>query len=100
MQVCLAQPDLIIEETYKLAALAAAENTISPVAAIIVSCAGRKNLLGARLHNETTAFTQYFGKLPLVGFPSLGEIGPLRTANGYSGNLFHNMTYALLLIGL
>lgn len=100
VQVCLAQPDLIIEETYKLAALAAAENTISPVAAIIVSCAGRKNLLGARLHNETTAFTQYFGKLPLVGFPSLGEIGPLRTANGYSGNLFHNMTYALLLIGL
>ena len=99
VQVCLAQPELIIEETYKLAALAAAENHINPVAAIIVSCAGRKKILGARLHHEITALTQHFGKLPLVGFPSLGEIGPLRTTHGYSANLFHNMTYVLLLIG-
>jgi small ligand-binding sensory domain FIST len=100
VQVCLAQPELIIEETYKLAALAAAENTISPVAAIIVSCAGRKKMLGTRLHHEITAVSQHFGKMPLVGFPSLGEVGPLRTVDGYSGNLFHNMTYVLLLIGL
>lgn len=100
VQVCLAQPELIIEETYKLAALAAAENTISPVAAIIVSCAGRKKMLGTRLHHEITAVSQHFGKIPLVGFPSLGEVGPLRTVDGYSANLFHNMTYVLLLIGL
>jgi small ligand-binding sensory domain FIST len=99
VQVCLAQPDLMIEETYKLAALAAAENNIDPIAAIVVSCAGRKKILGTRLHHEITALTQHFGKLPLVGFPSLGEIGPLRTTHGYSDNLFHNMTYVLLLIG-
>jgi len=28
--------------------------------------------------------------LPLAGFPSLGEIAPLRVGNGYTRNLFHN----------
>ncbi len=37
--------------------------------------------------------------LALAGFPSLGEIAPLRTADGYSPSLFHNMTYVLMLIG-
>jgi hypothetical protein len=99
VQVCLAQPALIIAEAYKLAQLAATETNITPVAVIVISCAGRKNLLGTQLNHEVTAVTQAFGKLPLVGFPSLGEISPLRTPQGYSNNLFHNMTYALLLIG-
>jgi hypothetical protein len=34
----------------------------------------------------------------LAGFPSFGEIAPLRRRGGYTRNLFHNMTYVLLLL--
>lgn len=99
VQVCIAEPELLIEEVYRIAEAAKQQGTIDPVAAIIVSCAGRKNLLGSRIEHEVSALTRSFGDLAMIGFPSLGEIGPLRTPSGYSANLFHNMTYVLLLIG-
>ena len=42
---------------------------------------------------------QIHADLPLAGFPSFGEIGPLKLGAEYSANLFHNMTYVLLLLG-
>lgn len=98
VQVCIAQPDDLINEVYRLAQQADSQD-FHPIAALIISCAGRKNLLGAKLHHEIAAITQQFQQIPLIGFPSLGEIGPLRQETGYSANLFHNMTYVLVLIG-
>lgn len=98
VQVCIAQPDEIIQEVYKLVAKAQTPD-FNPIAALIISCAGRKNLLGSGLKHEIDAFNREFHNLPMIGFPSLGEIAPLQTETGYSNNLFHNMTYVLVLIG-
>ncbi|MFO1391154.1 MAG: FIST C-terminal domain-containing protein [Agitococcus sp.] len=97
VQVCIAQPEQLIEEVYRVAQQAQQKNHFA-VAAIVVSCAGRKSLLGAQLNHEVDAVKQHFNSLPMIGFPSLGEIGPLKNQNGQDINLFHNMTYVLLLI--
>lgn len=99
VQVCLASADAIVDEVYSLAD-GASRSGLDPAAALIVSCVGRKWLLGKRAREEVDALTRNFGEgLPTAGFPSFGEFAPLRTAQGYSRNLFHNMTYVLLLIG-
>ena len=99
VQVCLAQPEDLVNEVHAIAQ-AATQLDFAPKAAVIVSCGGRKQLLGERIRHETAALSEAFGhRLPLVGFPSFGEIGPLPQADGYSRNLFHNMTYVLLLLG-
>ncbi|MEW5848812.1 MAG: FIST N-terminal domain-containing protein [Myxococcota bacterium] len=99
VQVCLARPEDLIREVHQIAGRAHAE--FPPVAALITSCVGRRWLLGDEIHHEVDALAQEFGTtLPVAGFPSFGEIGPLRTpSGGFTRNLFHNMTYVLLLIG-
>jgi hypothetical protein len=100
VRVCLAEPEQLIAEVYRIAAEARARG-FEPAAAFFVSCNGRKWLLGDQVRHETLALSETFGDaLPLVGFASFGEIGPLKTARGtYTRNLFHNMTYVLLLVG-
>ncbi len=57
-------------------------------------------MLGPRIEHEISALSSRFGdRLPLVGFPSFGEIAPHKNQQGYTRNLFHNMTYVLLLLG-
>jgi hypothetical protein len=98
VRVCLADPAQLIDEVTRIADTVAASD-FKPAAAVIVSCAGRKWLLGGQIAHETRALTERMrGGLPLAGFPSFGEFGPLRTGQGYTGNLFHNMTYVLLLL--
>ncbi len=100
VRVCLADPEQLTAEVYRIAG-EARERGFDPVAAFFVSCNGRKWLLGEQIRHETLALEQAFGEgLPLVGFASFGEIGPLKTGAGaYTRNLFHNMTYVLLLVG-
>ncbi len=99
VQVCLARPDELIREVYDIAE-ASRRVDFTPCAALIVSCSGRKQLLGNQIEHEVKALSQAFPHgLPMAGFPSFGEIGPLRDEHGYTRNLFHNMTYVLLLIG-
>jgi hypothetical protein len=99
VQVHLAEPQELIDEVHEIAAGLNA-SAVDPAAALVVSCAGRKWLLGDEIGHEVSALGSAFpAGLPLTGFCSFGEIGPLRTAQGYSRNLFHNMTYILLLIG-
>ena len=100
VRVCLADPEQLTAEVYRIAA-EARERGFEPAAAFFVSCNGRKWLLGEQIRHETLALKQTFGReLPLVGFASFGEIGPLKTEDGrYTRNLFHNMTYVLLLLG-
>lgn len=97
VQVCMAQPEQTIEAVYRVVQTAR-EQGLDCAAAFIISCTSRKNLLGEQLSHEVQAIQQSFSHLPLIGFPSLGEIGPLKNVAGIQVNLCHNMTYVLLLI--
>jgi hypothetical protein len=98
VQVCLARPEDLVAEVYAIAEAARAGGR-PPAAALVISCSGRKALLGGHIEHEISALTQAFPQgLPLAGFPSFGEIGPLRRGSGYTRNLFHHMTYVVLLI--
>lgn len=99
IQVCMASPALLQAEVYRVAALVH-DSGFVPSAGLLVSCAGRKNIMGGKVDFEVQAIEQAAPHpFPLVGFPSLGEFGPLRHQGHYTRNLFHNMTYVLLLIG-
>ena len=97
MQVALAEPPELLADVEVIADAQKAADK-HPVAALIVSCTGRKRVLGKQTHHEVDALTARFPGLPLIGFPSHGEIAPLSLPTGYTGNHFHNMTYVLLLI--
>ncbi len=99
VQVCLAQPDDIVGEVSRIADEVGAA-TFQPEAALIVSCSGRKHLLGNRIEHEAKEIVDARGgKIALAGFPSFGEIGPVKAEGRYSETFFHNMTYVLLLLG-
>ncbi|MDU0458685.1 MAG: FIST N-terminal domain-containing protein [Geobacteraceae bacterium] len=70
-------------------------------AAIIISCAGRKWLLADRGEKELAAFFGDLGfRIPLIGFPSFGEISPFRAADGaFTSVSFHNVTFVVCLLG-
>lgn len=72
-----------------------------PAAAIIISCAGRKWELGSCGEEEVRAIQTVIGPdIPLIGFPSFGEIGPFLNEDGsYSDSYFHNATLAICLLG-
>ncbi|HUF09686.1 MAG TPA: FIST C-terminal domain-containing protein [Rhodothermales bacterium] len=67
-----------------------------PEAALLVSCAVRKMLLGARTGEEMSGFNSpQQPSLPVCGFYAYGEIGPL--ADGATH--FLNTTIVTLLLG-
>ncbi len=72
-----------------------------PAAAIVVSCAGRKWQLNNRGEEEVQAIQSAIGnQIPLVGFPSFGEIGPfLKDDLSYTESYFHNATCVICLLG-
>jgi len=99
IQVCIAKPEEVIAEVYRVAETLSHED-FTAKAGLIFSCAGRKNLLGNKIEHEVTAVCDQLGReFAVAGFPTFGEIGPLRTAEGWSPSFFHNMTYVLLLLG-
>lgn len=104
VQICRNRPDDLIDEVRAMAG-AEAERTgaRSIAAALVISCSGRKALLGPRIAEEASALTGAFARgLPLAGFFSAGEVAPLRrggAAEAYTRNRFHNMSCVLLLIG-
>lgn len=70
-------------------------------AAVVISCAGRKWLLEDRASEEVEQVLATLGqRIPLVGFPSFGEISPFRKPDGtYSDTFFHNVTFVICAIG-
>lgn len=99
IQVCIANPEDIVKEVQAIGS-SLRDISFDPAAGIIISCTGRKHLLGHRIEHEVNEIAKGINKtIPLVGFPSFGEIGPIKTKNGYTPTLFHHMTYILLLIG-
>lgn len=98
VQVCQARPEDLMAEVYSIADAARASGK-ALAAALVISCSGRKALLGGHIDHEVEALSKAFPLgVPLAGFPSFGEIAPLRRGSGYTHNLFHNMTYVLLLL--
>ena len=99
VRVCIAQPDSMIKDVYRIAA-ATRDCGFLPRAGLIVSCAGRKHLLGNRIEHEVNAVRETLGdSVGIVGYPSFGEFSPVPVPDGYSPTFFHNMTYVLLLLG-
>jgi len=70
-------------------------------AAVVISCAGRKWLLEDRGEEEVEQVLAALGqRIPLVGFPSFGEIGPFRKPDGtYTETFFHNVTFVICSLG-
>jgi hypothetical protein len=65
--------------------------------ALLVSCVGRKLVMGGRVDEEVEAVTDIFGeKTVLAGFYSNGEISPFA---GGAGCKLHNQTMTVTLIG-
>jgi hypothetical protein len=99
VQVCLAYPrDLVlgVEEIGRAVQAAG----FSPDAGVIITCAGRKRLLGKRGEQEVAALrSEGTNPFPFAGFASFGEIGPVRQGKAYSQTLFHNMTFILVTLG-
>lgn len=99
VQLCLTRTDHLIEGVQALSDHLD-EIPFHPVAGLIVSCSGRKQVLGEDIEKEVLAVTRSEACPPcLAGFTTLGEYGPVRVANGYSRPLFHNMSFLLLLLG-
>ncbi len=72
-----------------------------PVGALVVSCAGRKWMLEEGTAEEVEKVLASVGqRIPLVGLPSFGEIGPFRAPDGsYTPTFFHNVTFVICLFG-
>lgn len=96
--VCHGNQESILQAASKLADRIKSQAK-SPKGALVISCAGRKKLLGPRIHEEIEAISGVFKEgLPLVGFPSFGELAPYVQRDGKYYNLYHNMTVVLLTI--
>ncbi len=67
-----------------------------PTAAMIISCAARRRLLGTRTTEEFAAVDRCLGGVPTFGFYSYGEIG---TRQGSAVVDFHNETFVAVLFG-
>ena len=72
-----------------------------PCGALLVSCAARKWLLEEGTAAEVEKVIEAVGRrIPLVGLPSFGEIGPfLDGAGAYTPTFFHNVTFVVCLFG-
>jgi len=71
------------------------------IAAVVISCAGRKWLLDDQGKEEVERILATLGReIPLVGFPSFGEFSPFRRPDGtYSDTFFHNVTFVVCVLG-
>ena len=69
----------------------------NPSAALCFSCASRKQILGTRVKDEYDAFKKDFPDVPVIGFYTYGEIGPLGRDKPAR---FHNNTFFNLILGI
>ncbi|MEE9533826.1 MAG: FIST N-terminal domain-containing protein [Acidimicrobiia bacterium] len=94
----VASSDKILAGTDESVAAALADFALpEPEAALVVSCAARKWLLGTRTGAEIDQVRDKLGEdLPVVGFYAFGEIAPLGTNRDIR---FHNETCVTVLLG-
>lgn len=100
VRVCFATRDDVVNgvnETLK----GIPDLDFEPQAALVITCAGRKWILGHRTSEEVSRLRPNLPKdLPLIGLPTYGEFAPYLKEDGtYSESVFHNVTYIVTLIG-
>lgn len=85
--------DKLIDASYNAAALIYKNQSHEPELALLVSCVGRKIVLGNRIEEEIEVVKEVFGdKMLVCGFYSYGEISP--TLNKVACEL-HNQTMTI-----
>ena len=87
--------DKLIDASYSAASDAFSSHTKDPELALIVSCVGRKIVLGNRVEEEFEAVKEVSGNTLLCGFYSYGEISPIKNHEFCE---LHNQTIAILTI--
>ena len=87
--------DKLIDASYSAASEAFSSHPKDPQLALIVSCVGRKIVLGNRVEEEFEAVKEVSGNTLLCGFYSYGEISPIKD---YKFCELHNQTIAILTI--
>jgi hypothetical protein len=87
--------DKLIDASYGAASEAFSNHTKDPELALIVSCVGRKIVLGNRVEEEFEAVKEVSGNTLLCGFYSYGEISPIKDHEFCE---LHNQTIAILTI--
>jgi len=87
--------DKLIDASYSAASEAFSSHTKDPELALIVSCVGRKIVLGNRVEEEFEAVKEVSGNTLLCGFYSYGEISPIKNHEFCE---LHNQTIAILTI--
>lgn len=96
LQLMMASVDGIIDGAQQAAKLAIKERNGEAELAILVSCVGRKLVLGQRTEEEIEEVREVIGEKPVItGFYSYGEIAPF---HGSNSSELHNQTMTLTLI--
>jgi hypothetical protein len=67
-----------------------------PAAALSVSCAGRKKILGTQSEKESQIARANLNDIPFIGYYAYGEFSPLEPG---SATLFHGTTFVTVLLG-
>lgn len=87
--------DKLIDASYNAASESFSNHPKQPELALIVSCVGRKVVLGNRVEEEFEAVKVVSGNTLLCGFYSYGEISPV---SNHTSCELHNQTMAILTI--
>ena len=99
VQVCLADEEKLLNEVNEIGA-SINDLDFDVKAALLISCAGRKQVLSTRINQEVRAISENCtNPISIAGFPSYGELGSVKVGTSYSQPYFHNMTLFVLLIG-
>ncbi|MBE8726381.1 FIST signal transduction protein [Flavobacterium hungaricum] len=88
--------DRLIDAASQAASSCLELKSFSPKLALLISCVGRKLILGSRIDEEVEAVSEIFGDKTIIsGFYSYGEISPLKP---FGECILHNQTMTITCI--
>lgn len=83
--------DRLVDGAYDAARICSRRTILRPELAILVSCVGRRLVLGQRIEEELESVREVLGDVPTTGFYSNGELSPA----GTFGCELHNQTMTI-----
>ena len=88
--------DRLIDAASQAASSCLELKSFNPKLALLISCVGRKLILGSRIDEEVEAVSEIFGDKTIIsGFYSYGEISPLKP---FGECILHNQTMTITCI--
>lgn len=94
-QLMRGNPENLVDGAIRAARQAGVEAEDADALALVVSCIGRKLMMGQRVSDEVEAVAEVWGATPTIGFYSYGEICP----HGFTGRCtLHNQTMTVTLL--